>query len=237
MALNAIILAGGRGSRMGMASETLQKCMWLVQRIPLLHHLLAVVRAVPDIESVVIATGHRARDVVQYFGDNFEGLAIRYVHDDRHLEDRKRLLLASAMLSDPFVFLAGDVLVPPTLVKEVVQRQFAAEADVLGTISGASDHRPAPSHGVVEIREGRAVRIDHPFRGTLSPFHYREMGISCLSTRLFPALEDADESMIHISHVLSREIAKRQPIRAVAYEGEWNHYAVPEDFELPVPFG
>jgi len=88
--MQAVILAGGRGERMGGLTQDKQKCMLEVDGAPILEHILyGLAETFGKGMRVIIATGYGGEDVRQYFGDNFDGLRLQYVHDNQPLETKK----------------------------------------------------------------------------------------------------------------------------------------------------
>jgi NDP-sugar pyrophosphorylase family protein len=220
-----------------------QKCMLCVGRRPILEYVLDMAcEGVPDPE-IIIATGYRYEQILDHFGQSYRGASIRYAHCDQALEDRRRLLLSEPLVCDQpnFVFLAGDVVCHSDHLKKVIEIQSAVNG--LGTLSGASLHQPAPTHGVMEIEGNRVVTFEHPFRGNLLEGRLREMGVSCLSAKVFEMLRTAPLELKHVSQVLAHALEKDgQALFCEPYYGKWWHYAEESDLakypsdELPLMF-
>src|SRR5262245_8942468 len=79
--MKALILAAGRGSRLGELSNNNTKCMLPFFGKPLVQYSLEnAVRA--NVSEIVIVVRYHAEDVINAFGINFEGTRIRYVIQD-----------------------------------------------------------------------------------------------------------------------------------------------------------
>ena len=77
--MKAIILAAGKGTRMGELTSDLPKPMLRVQGKPILEHILAGILSA-GVREFCIVTGHRADVVESYFGDGSRwGARIQYV--------------------------------------------------------------------------------------------------------------------------------------------------------------
>ena len=105
----AIILAGGFGTRLSSLLPDRQKCMAPVGGRPFLEVLLCWLRS-HGIEHVVLATGYLAESVAEYFGDGSKwGLALDYSVDRPAQGTAGAVLRAVACLSGPaFLVLNGD---------------------------------------------------------------------------------------------------------------------------------
>ena len=79
-----VCLAAGGGTRFGHLGRYLQKCMYPVGLRPFLEHTLRAWRdgAAPDParDRLTLVVGHHGEQVRAYFGDAFEGVSVRYVH-------------------------------------------------------------------------------------------------------------------------------------------------------------
>jgi len=84
-AVAAVIVAGGRGERMGAAAKDVPKPMLPFNGKPLLEHLLVWLKK-SGFSEVHLCLGHKAETVVSYFADGKDfGLGLRY-----HLEKEPR---------------------------------------------------------------------------------------------------------------------------------------------------
>jgi NDP-sugar pyrophosphorylase family protein len=81
--MKALILAAGRGSRLGDQTEDHNKCMLLMLGKPLIQYSLEnAVRA--GVSEIIVVVGYRAEQIINRFGIEFEGVRVQYVlQDDR----------------------------------------------------------------------------------------------------------------------------------------------------------
>ena len=112
--MKGLVLAAGRGSRLGQRPEPGNKCMLHLYGKPLVQYSLEnAVRAGCD--EIVIVVGHRAEAIINAFGIDFQGVRVRYV-----IQDEPRGLVhaietaAEALAGDDFMlFLADEILWHP----------------------------------------------------------------------------------------------------------------------------
>ena len=77
--MKAVILAAGKGTRMGTLTEELPKPMLRVQGIPILEHIIKGIAAQGVIEFCIIV-GWKAEVIQKHFGDGSPlGIKIQYV--------------------------------------------------------------------------------------------------------------------------------------------------------------
>jgi D-glycero-alpha-D-manno-heptose 1-phosphate guanylyltransferase len=66
MSVDALILAGGRGTRLASVAGDLAKCLVPIEGIPFLSYLLAFIGQSGAVNRIVLALGHGAEQVEQY---------------------------------------------------------------------------------------------------------------------------------------------------------------------------
>lgn len=75
--MHAIILAGGRGTRLRSVVSDLPKPMAPVNGSPFLEHLMQKLIN-EGVQSFTLAVGYMSDSIVQYFGSQFQGKPVRY---------------------------------------------------------------------------------------------------------------------------------------------------------------
>jgi len=104
----AVILAGGLGTRMRPVTETIPKPMISVAGKPFLQHQLELLRAC-SIDRSLLLVAYLGERIEEYFGDgtNFR-LNINYCYEPTPLGTGGALKNAEGMLQETFVLLNGD---------------------------------------------------------------------------------------------------------------------------------
>jgi D-glycero-alpha-D-manno-heptose 1-phosphate guanylyltransferase len=80
----AIILAGGMGTRLRQIVSNVPKPMAPIGGKPFLHHILKWLSKY-DLKKVIISAGYKSDFIVKYFGDSFEGISIVYALEEKPL--------------------------------------------------------------------------------------------------------------------------------------------------------
>jgi D-glycero-alpha-D-manno-heptose 1-phosphate guanylyltransferase len=107
--MEAIVLAGGLGTRLRAAVPDMPKPMAPVNGRPFLERLLDYWIA-QGVARFILSTGYRHEAIAAHFGAAFHGAVIQQVVEDRPLGTGGGLLLASGALAatGPFLVLNGD---------------------------------------------------------------------------------------------------------------------------------
>src|SRR5258708_6744075 len=132
--MKAVILAAGRGTRMGELTQELPKPMLHVQGMPILEHIVRGVMGA-GIRQFCIITGYRAEVIESYLGDGARwGAAIGYARQTVQDGTGKAPGLAMDFAgADPFLLTYGDILVKPATYQRM--RARFAEASFGGLIT------------------------------------------------------------------------------------------------------
>ena len=109
--LTTVILAGGKGERLRPLTNDMPKPMMLINKKPLLEHLVELNRSC-GINRIIIS-GHYLFDKIKdYFGDgNRWGVQIEYIDDgEKPLGSGGALKKVESFLPENFIVMSGDVI-------------------------------------------------------------------------------------------------------------------------------
>ncbi len=110
--MQAVILAGGLGTRLKPITETIPKPMVPVAGVPYLVHQLRLL-AKQGVGDIVLLTGYLGEQIEDYFGDGSSlGLKIRYSQEKQPLGTAGALRLAASLLAPDFLLIYGDSYLP-----------------------------------------------------------------------------------------------------------------------------
>lgn len=110
--MQAVILAGGRGTRLYPLTENIPKPMAPVAGRPFLEYQLDFLKG-QSITEVVLLVGYRAAQIEDYFGDGARfGLSIQYSAEQTPLGTGGAVREARPLLRDEFLLLNGDSFLP-----------------------------------------------------------------------------------------------------------------------------
>lgn len=141
----AVILAGGQGSRLKPFTNKNPKPMIPINGKPFLEHLINLLKE-NGIKDVVILTGYLGEKIEKYFGDGSRfGINIKYSYtpffDENGNENKSGLRLKNAeKLLDKFFLLLYCDNYWPLQIKKLVNHFISHPSDVLTTIYSNIDH-------------------------------------------------------------------------------------------------
>jgi NDP-sugar pyrophosphorylase family protein len=109
--MKAILLAGGKGTRLRPFTVHTPKPIVPILNRPFLHYQIDLLRQVPEIDEVILSLNYQPRRIEEIFGDGEGlGLRVRYVVEPMPLGTGGAIRYAGDSLTDSVVVFNGDVL-------------------------------------------------------------------------------------------------------------------------------
>ncbi|MEA2431712.1 MAG: mannose-phosphate guanylyltransferase [Thermoleophilaceae bacterium] len=194
--MQALVLAGGEGTRLRPLTLTLPKPVIPLAGRPFLTFMLDWLRS-HGVDEVLLSCGYRSHDVERVLGDIHGGMRLRYVVEDQPLGTAGPLRLAAdaGVLAERVLVLNGDCLTDIDLTAELAQHEATGAVATLALVAVED----TASYGVVPTLED----------GQVEAFLEKQPG-------------PAPTNRINAgAYVLEREVVERVPPgRAVSIERE-----------------
>jgi mannose-1-phosphate guanylyltransferase len=133
--MKAILLVGGKGTRLRPLTIHTPKPIVPIFNRPFLHYQLDLLKQVPEIDEVVLSLNYQPRRVEEIFGDGSDtGLSIRYVVEPVPLGTAGAVRYAGESLHESVVVFNGDVLTEVDLAAVIrLHRERQAQATIVLT--------------------------------------------------------------------------------------------------------
>ena len=133
--MKAILLAGGKGTRLRPLTIHTPKPIVPIFNRPFLHYQLDLLKQVPEIDEVILSLNYQPRRIEEIFGDGGDsGLAIRYVVEPAPLGTAGAVRYAGESLRESVVVFNGDVLTQVDLGAVIaLHRERQAKATIVLT--------------------------------------------------------------------------------------------------------
>lgn len=221
MPTHAVILAGGRGTRLGAIGRAIPKPLVPIQGVPVIVRLMCGLRE-EGVEAFTVVTHHRADVIEAQLGDGRDlGVRINYLREPKPLGTAGCL----GLLDPPdraFFLVNADILTDLsfwTLARKHVTEKASATIAV-------HRHTTSIDYGTVEFdADGRLLRYrEKPVLET-----FIGMGLSCLSPRVCDHV-DRDE-VVTLPEILDRLLAAGETVLCHRHDGLWCDIGRPDDYE------
>ena len=210
--MKAMILAAGRGERMGPLTATLPKPLLAIGGRALIeHHIVRL--AACGVTEIVVNLSYRGAQIRDYVGDGGRfGVTITYSDEgEPPLETAGGIVNALPLLgAAPFLLVNSDVFT------DFDYRTLGAGPSPTIVLVQNPDHNPRGDFG-----------LDPNGRVRAEPRSYTYAGIALLDPTLFAAFPPGRRQL---KPVLDAAIARGE-LRGVRFDGHWIDVGTPERFE------
>ncbi|MDO9230910.1 MAG: sugar phosphate nucleotidyltransferase [bacterium] len=124
--MQAVILAAGRGKRMGNLTMATTKPMLKIKGKPILEHKI---NALPKkIKEIIFIVGYRSMDIISHFKRYYGGRRIIYVFQTNLNGTGGAIHLAKSILRDNFLVIYGDDLYSKKDIQKMLKHDLAVLA-------------------------------------------------------------------------------------------------------------
>jgi UDP-N-acetylglucosamine diphosphorylase / glucose-1-phosphate thymidylyltransferase / UDP-N-acetylgalactosamine diphosphorylase / glucosamine-1-phosphate N-acetyltransferase / galactosamine-1-phosphate N-acetyltransferase len=227
----AIVLAAGKGTRMGDLTQDVPKPMLPLAGKPMIEHILDRLQTA-GISEALIVTGYRAEVIEDHLCSY--PLRIQFARQTHINGTGSAALLGREFAgSDPFLLTFGDIICEPADYEglaDMLERDTEAAA-VLG-VKWADD----PWQGAAVYEDGGVVSriIEKPPRGT-STTHWNSAGLYSFRPVVFDylsRLQPSSRGEYELTTAIAEMIEDGRRLLRYGVAGEWRDVGRPEDLAI-----
>ena len=232
----AVLLAAGRGQRLGEITAKTPKPLLAIGGAPLIEHIVEVL-AQAGISEFAIVGGYLAEHLEQWcreYAGAHPHLAIQPIRQPELNGTGGAMLAAKTFLKDAdrFIFGWGDILMDRTNYPRFIEHARHGDYDLLLAVNRVKD--PFRGAAVYLDPEMRVLKLDEkPPPGTAKT-EWNNAGLFASRPILFDYIERLELSSrgeYELPAAISRMIADGLIVRAVDMRGFWSDVGTPADLE------
>jgi UDP-N-acetylglucosamine diphosphorylase / glucose-1-phosphate thymidylyltransferase / UDP-N-acetylgalactosamine diphosphorylase / glucosamine-1-phosphate N-acetyltransferase / galactosamine-1-phosphate N-acetyltransferase len=186
--MKALLLAGGRGKRLDDLSAERNKCMIRVKGRPAIEYNLDCA-ASAGVDEIVIVVGYRAEDIINYLGNRYHDIAIRYViqKEQKGLVNAIECARETIGQSDFMLMLADEIMLNPRhrdMISEYKQNSAFA---ICGILAVENRNLIKKTYTLIQGSDQRIYRLIEKPRNPLN--EYMGTGDCVFNNKLFDYIE------------------------------------------------
>ena len=216
----AVVLAGGRGTRLAPYTTVLPKPLMPVGDMPILEILVRQLR-VAGIRRITLAVGHLAALLEAYFGDGARfGVSLDYSYEDEPAGTAGPLALVGG-LDQTFLVMNGDLLT--TIDFEDLLRTHRARGSAVTV--GLFEKQVQLGLGIVES-DGDGRVTNYVEKPTLT--YEVSVGIYAMEPAVLEHIEPGER--LDLPDLVLRLIAAGAEVHAYRFSGTWFDIGRPDDY-------
>jgi len=226
--MQAVVLAAGKGTRLRPLTDDKPKVLVEVNGTPLIQDVFDNLINAGATELVVVV-GYKAEQIIDRYGDEYEGVPITYTHQREQLGLAHAILQAEPHIDGNFMLMLGDNVFRGNL-GDVVNRQQEDRADAAFLVEEVP-YEEASRYGVLDTNEyGEVVEVvekpDDP------PSNLVMTGFYTFTPAIFHAchlVQPSDRGEYELPDAIDLLIQSGRTIDAIRLDGWRIDVGYPED--------
>jgi len=221
MALKAIILSAGEGTRMRPLTLTKPKTMLPVAGKPIIQYNIEALRD-SGVTDILLIVNYKESMVKDYFEDGDEfGVKISYKTQKELLGTANAIEYGKDFVDDTFIVLNGDIILDSNLITNILNEYLNYKVDTLMVLKEVEN----PSHfGVVEIENNIVKTIVEKPKLEEAPSNLVNTGIYIFNKDIFDKIAKTTKSQrgeYEITDSLAMQINEGRIVIGVKTDKEW----------------
>lgn len=231
--MRAVILAGGRGTRMGNITLDVQKCLLPVDGEPaLLHVMRGLVEAFGKVDAT-FCIAYRSEDVTEFVSRNRPiGLEADFIVD---MGDSRYIPILNSMReslqNEPFICLPGNVVTLPEAY--ALNLEGFVSDNVPATLLLSPKLNEVDTHAIGRLRANRVIDFIYAPSNNIPKGYLRDMDIRVADKRIF-TLIDSNREITDFTLLFQQALKEGYEIGGVTYRKQWVHLGYPEDLRKTI---
>lgn len=223
--MKAVVLAGGKGTRLAPYTKILPKPLMPIGDMPILEILLRQMRRA-GVDEVILTVGHLAELLRAFFGEGERlGLRLHYSYEERPLGTAGPLSLIKDKLGDTFLVTNGDVLTTLDL------QEIVAEHKRMGATATIASHarKVKVDLGVLEFNGSNELTgyIEKPTYD-----FYVSMGIYVFEPKVLDIIPYNE--YLDFPDLVLRLIKEGERVIGHRFSGYWQDLGRSDDYEQAI---
>lgn len=158
--MKGLILAAGRGHRMGNTTERINKSMIEIGGKPIIENSLGYAIDM-EVDEVIIVVGYKAEDIINSYGNSYMGMRLRYVfqHDQKGLVHAIECSSETIAGDDFILFLADEILLNPQHKKMAERFQDQNIFSLIGLVHQSDRQMISRTYSVFQDIDRKIYRL------------------------------------------------------------------------------
>lgn len=220
--MKAVILAGGKGTRLKPYTTVFPKPLMPVGDKPILEIIIRQLKS-HGLEDIIITVGHLGELIMNFFGDGSKlGVNIKYSKEDQPLGTAGGLGLIKEDLEETFLMVNGDTLTTLNFSDLITYHQ---ENGAIATIA-LKKREVYIDFGIVELDSTNSIKgyIEKPTIDYLV-----SMGVYVFEPRVLEHIKVGEK--LDFPNLIQILLSNGEQVKGFVFDGYWLDIGRPEDYE------
>ncbi len=234
--MKALLLAAGRGTRLGPLTANQPKPMIPIGGVPMIERIMTAIAGNTPVREFVLITGYKAEILQDYLGDGSRwGWNVEYVPQEVPRGVGDAVNTAASALSDaPFLMTYGDIMLDPVNYGRFAEEYAASGTSEIKAYVGLNWVEDPWAGAAVYLNSDNIIqRIqEKPAKGTATT-HWNNAGLFIFDPLIFQYTAEIVPSArgeYELPDAITALIDAGYPTKGIELEGHWRDVGTPEDY-------
>ncbi len=225
----AVILAGGKGTKMRPFTYEMPKSLLPIKGKPILAHLIENLKK-NGIDEIILCTGYLGEKIKDCFGDGKRfGVTITYSQESKSRQTGGALMAVKKYLTEPFLLIYGDILTELSFLDLI---SFHIQQPSLATIALTAVDEPS-DFGQLKLHGLKLVNFYQKKANYPSiQSHLVNCGMYVLEPEIFDFFPKKKSSFF-LEDVIEKLISAKK-VNGFVFEGQWFDVGNPKNYEKAI---
>ena len=214
----AVILAGGKGSRLGSLTKYIPKPMIKIGGKPIIWHIIKIL-SLNGIKNFIICSGYKSSIIKNYVSTIKENIKCIYTGADT-LTAKRIYLVRNKIKSQNFLMTYGDGLADIDISKLV---NFHNKKKKIATVTAVN---PIPRFGSIKINKGFVTKFNEKI---IDPNNLINGGFFILNKKIFDFIDLSKNVMWEQDPMIA--LTKKKQLSAYYHKGFWHCMDTERDYK------
>jgi NDP-sugar pyrophosphorylase family protein len=220
--MKAVILAGGKGTRLKPYTTVFPKPLMPIGDKPILEIIIRQLRS-QDLRDIIISVGPLGELIMTFFGDGSQlGVNIKYSKEDEPLGTAGGLGLIKKELTDTFLMVNGDTLTTLNFSELI---DYHKTSGAIATIA-LKKREVYIDFGIVDLDNNNAIK-GYTEKPTI--YYLVSMGVYVFEPRVLEYIKLGEK--LDFPDLVKTLISKSEKVSGFVFDGYWLDIGRPADYE------
>jgi NDP-sugar pyrophosphorylase family protein len=220
--MKAVILAGGKGTRLKPYTTVFPKPLMPIGDKPILEIIIRQLKS-QGLRDIIISVGPLSELIMTFFGDGSQlGVNIKYSKEDEPLGTAGGLGLIKKELTDTFLMVNGDTLTTLNFSELI---DYHKTSGAIATIA-LKKREVYIDFGIVELDNNNAIK-GYTEKPTI--YYLVSMGVYVFEPRVMEYIQLGEK--LDFPDLVKTLISKGEKVNGFVFDGYWLDIGRPADYE------
>lgn len=215
--MQAVIMAAGKSTRTRPLTDDIPKPLLKILDKAIIEYTLEAIQGI--VSEAIIIVGFKKEKIINFLGDNYKGIKIRYIEQREQKGTGHALMLVKNVIKGKFIIIAGDDLFSPEDIKRCCSHDYC----ILG-----QEVKDPENYGILFTEKGFLKKIVEKPKTYIGNF--ANTGLYVADKEIFNTeLKETERGELEATDMVT-SLAERRNVVVETVKGYWKPVSYPSHY-------